>query len=119
MLLKEFFGRAIKVGKKMGLERGDDNNLLNNLFYFVIDHDKLYKEYFLPIAKKIKNEDLSKENCIVEFMPMVKKGCMEYYKANKMKGALSKCFPKELREELCEKLHDHYREGLLKNEYKI
>jgi hypothetical protein len=56
---------------------------------------------------------------MTEFMPMVEKGCMEYYKHEKMKGLPKKLFPKELREELCEKLHDHYREGLLKDEYKI
>jgi hypothetical protein len=119
MLLNEFFGKAIDVSKKIDAKKDNNDNLLNNLFYYIIDHDKLYKEYFLPIAKlMIKNEGMGKK-CTEEFMLMVKKGCLEFYKKNKMKGEPKKLFPKEMRDELCEKLHDHYREGIIKKEYKI
>ena len=120
MLLNEFFGKSLNVNKKADPTRDRDHNLLNNLFYYILENDKLYKEFLLPIAKKmIKNEGFGQDKCIKEFMPMVKRGCMEFYAANKMKGDPQKLFPQDLREELCEKLHDHYREGIVKNEYKI
>lgn len=123
MLLKEFFGRSIKVGKQSDKAHMDQNEKDNDLFWYILDHDKLHKDYFLPLAQKIKrrkNEgQLDKENCIMEFMPMVEKGCMEYYKHKKLNGKLGKLFPKQLREELCEKLFDHYQEDIIKDCYSL
>ena len=121
MLLKEFFGRAINAGKNPDKKDQDGQN--NDLFWYILDHDKLHKDYFLPVARKIKKETTSnkfdKETCIREFMPMVEKGCMEYYKHKKLNGKLGKLFPKELREELCEKLYDHYYEDIVKDCYNL
>jgi hypothetical protein len=50
---------------------------------------------------------------------MVEKGCKEYYAKNKMSGRLGKVFPLELREEMCERLYDHYRDDVLKDIYKL
>lgn len=120
MLLNEFFGRSVDVSKKADPKQDRNHNLLNNLFYYILENDGLYKEFFLPVAKKmLKNEGFGKDQCVKEFMPMVKRGCLEYYRKNKLRGDPKNHFSKELREELCEKLHDHYREGITKNEYKI
>ena len=123
MLLKEFFGPAIKAGnqtlddKDKSKEQGDD------LFWYILDHDRLHKDYFLPLAQKIKKRHdenkLDKSACVKDFMPMVEKGCMEYYKKNKLTGRLGKLFPKQLREDLCERLFDHYYEDILKDCYKL
>jgi hypothetical protein len=119
MLLNEFFGRAIKTHKDDDKKRDDSDDLLNRLFYYTLENDKIYKQYFIPLADKIKNESMGKDQCVQEFMPMVKRSCKEFYARNKMKGNIKTVFPKSLREELCEKLYDHYHEGILKNEYKI
>jgi hypothetical protein len=123
MLLNEFFGRAIKAGKQQDKKHTDQDEKNDDLFWYLIDHDKLHKDFFLPIAQKIKKEHasnkLDKESCIMEFMPMVNKGCMEYYKHKKLNGKLGKVFPKKIREELCEKMYDHYCEDILNDNYSL
>jgi len=120
MLLNEFFGKSIQVHKSADSKRDAGDDLLNRLFYYTLEHDKIFKEYFFPIAKKIKKgKGMGKDQCLKEFMPMVERSCMEYYKANKMTGKLGKIFPKTLREELCEKLYNHYHEGIINDEYTV
>jgi hypothetical protein len=122
MLLNEFFGKAIDITKEMS-KNSDDKEMHDDLFWYILDHDKLHKDYFMPLAKKIKQrsmkEELDKEQCVMEFLPMVRKGCMEYYQHKKMKGNLATAFPKELQKELCEKLFNHFREDVVKDKYKL
>lgn len=122
MLLKEFFGKAIDPIKDLQKGR-DDKNISDELFWYIIDHDKLHKDFFHPLASKIKkaNEDgnVDKEEQIDAFMPMVKKGCKEFYAHKKMQGKLGKIFSEELRDDMCERLYDHYREDVIKDKYKI
>jgi hypothetical protein len=123
MLLVEFFGKPIDVDKELRKNRNDSVNN-NELFWFIIDHDKLHKDYFHSLANKIydahKSKDLDKINLVKEFMPMVKKGCMEFYHKNKLSGHFEDNFSKDLMKELCEKLYDHYREDVVNdNEYTI
>jgi hypothetical protein len=122
MLLNEFFGKPVDIKKEMSKDR-EDKHLGDELFWYIVDHDKLHKDYFMPLAKKIKRDHdtnkLDKEKNVMEFMPMVKKGCMEYYHHTKMKDNPDKSFTDELCKELCEKLFDHYREDIVKDEYKL
>jgi hypothetical protein len=53
------------------------------------------------------------------FMPMVIKGCREYYADKKMQGKLGKVFSKDLREEMCKRLYDHYKDDIKKDVYKL
>lgn len=120
MLLNEFFGSAIKAGNKLD---DKDKDQTEDLFWYILDHDRLHKDYFMPLARKIKEQEskkrLNKEQCVNEFMPMVNKGCLEYYHKNNLKGKLGKLFPKELRKGLCEKLFDHYYEGITDGAYRV
>ena len=122
MLLNEFFGKPIDPIKDLKKNK-DDRNIDDDLFWFIIDHDKLHKDYFHPVAKKIhhshNNNQLDKEEMVKEFMPMVKKGCTEYYHHKKMTGKLGKIFHEELRKDMCERLFDHYKEDIIKDSYKI
>jgi hypothetical protein len=52
-------------------------------------------------------------------MPMVNKGCLEYYEENDLKGRPETLFSKDLREELCEKLYDHFCDDIVKDKYKL
>jgi hypothetical protein len=122
MLLNEFFGKPIDIQKEMA-KTSNDQEMHDDLYWYIVDHDKLHKDYVIPLAKKIykdhKNNNLDKEKYVMEFMPLVNKGCMEYYHHKKMKGHLGKTFTEELRKELCEKLFNHFREDIVKDKYKL
>lgn len=120
MLLNEFFGKSIDPVKNA--QRGrDDQNIGDDLFWYIIDHDKIHKDYFFPIAAKISRlkENMDREEMVEAFLPMVVKGCREYYEHKKLKGKLGKVFSKELRKDMCERLLDHYKEDIIKGKYKL
>ncbi len=120
MLLNEFFGKNLDPIKNLNKER-DDKNIGDDLFWYIIDHDKLHKDYFFPIAAKIAKHkgNISREEVCKEFMPMVLKGCKEYYEHKKLKGHLGEVFSKELRSDMCDRLLDHYKEDIVKGKYKV
>ena len=103
MKLVEFFGKPIETEQPD--QKKDTGNMGDDLFWFIIDHDKLHKDFFHPVAVDIKKAHQSKtdnkEELVKAFMPMVKKGCMEYYHKHKMKGRPGKLFPEEMRHEMC------------------
>lgn len=120
MKLNEFFSRPLDLSSK---QKGVDQNKhirKDDLFWYIIDHDKIHKDYFFEIAKKEKkSKNLSPEQILELYMPMVKKGCKEYYSHKKLNGRLGKLFPEDMREELCHKLHDHYSPDIQKSKYKL
>jgi len=122
MKLMEFFGKPVDIEKEMSKERGD-NGIGNDLFWFIIDHDKLHKDHFHDIAKKIhrqhKSKSVNKEEIVKDFLPMVKKGCMEFYTHHKLPGRPGNHFDKELIKDLCERLFDHYKDDIIHGKYKI
>ena len=118
MKLLEFFNKPMDLNQKKKHE--DNSNLDDDLFWYIIDHDKLHKDYFFPIAKKLKTlKECSPEMVLELYMPMVKKGCKEYYEYKKMTGKLGKLFPKELRESICQRLHDQYYDDIQSDKYKL
>jgi len=117
MLLNEFFNNPINLHRK---ENHESSTYKDDLFHYILDHDKLHKDYFFPIAKKLKHLKENTDKKIIEiFMPMVIKGCKEYYHNQKMEGRLSKLFPQEMREELCQRLYDHYYEDVRAGKYRL
>lgn len=118
MKLVEFFNKAIDVDK---IATGrDTDKLSDDLFWYILDHDKLHKDYFFPIAQKLKKlKECTPEMVLELYMPMVLKGCKEYYHDKELKGKLGKEFPEEMREELCKRLHDHYFDDIQKDKYKL
>lgn len=123
MLLNEFFGKAIDLTNKQENSKDEHGKIADDAFWFIVDHDRLHKDHFHTLAPKIKkaNESgkLDKTALVKQFMPMVEKGCKEFYHKNKMTGKLGKLFPKEMREEMCERLYDHYCEDIVKDRYQI
>ena len=118
----EFFGKNINPTRELEKD-SKEKNMGDELFWYIVDHDRLHKDYFHPIASKIhaahKQDGLDQESMVREFMPMVNKGCREFFKNKKMTGYPEKIFNKELRKDMCEKLYDHYREDIIKGEYKL
>jgi hypothetical protein len=121
MLLNEFFGKPVKLGRDQNKE--DTKNHSDDIFWFILDHDKLHKNHFFPVANKIqkgiKTNKLKKDECVMELAPMVNRGCMEFYHTNKLKGKPNKLFPKEMRKDLGERLFDHYFEGIKNGDYEL
>jgi len=119
MRLNEFFSR-IDIDQHSKGKNDATATWMDDLFYFIIDHDKLHKDYFFPIAHKLRNLKESNESHIIElFMPMVVKGCKEYYHNQKMEGRMASKFPQELREELCKRLYDQYYEDIAAGRYRL
>jgi hypothetical protein len=108
MLLKEFFGNKLEVNKDHST-----NSLSNDVFWFILDHDRIHKDYGLPIIKQLKKDkNLSDEDVVKVFLPLVNKGCKEYYVKNDMSGHLKQLFPKSLRAELCNQIYNHYCDNI-------
>jgi hypothetical protein len=123
MLLYEFFGNPLVPRKHKNTEKQEIE--FEKIFYYLIDHDKLHKDYFLKKARElstqVKNKSLTmdREKWIKYFLGMVNKGCKEYFKEHKLKGALAYRFPKALRKRLAEKLLDYYISGILDGEFRL
>lgn len=120
MKLFEFFGKPTNYKT----EKSEDNKIdQNHLFEFILEHDLLYKEYFVPLALEItenlEKNKLNKEEVVEKFMPMVKKGCLEFYNKHKLQGKVGKLFNEELRKGMCEKLYDHYLENIKNKQYNL
>lgn len=112
MLLKEFFSVPLNIDQNQKKRDEHNVNFEDDLFWFILDHDKIHKDYFFPISKKLKKLKECSESQIYElFMPMVEKGCKEFYADKKMNGKLGKLFPLDMREGICKKLYEHYQEG--------
>ena len=118
MKLTEFFNNPMKI--KHQSEDLDVDKKNDELFWYIIDHDKLHKDYFHSVAQKIKSmKECTPEQVLEMYMPMVIKGCKEYYHDKELKGKLGKEFSKEMRDDMCHRLHDHYREDIEKDKYKL
>jgi hypothetical protein len=53
MLLNEFFGKAVNPTKKLEKDH-KEKNIGDDLFWYIVDHDRLHKDYLLPLAKGAK-----------------------------------------------------------------
>lgn len=123
MFLREFFGKAIDIDKKLGKNQ-DNQELKNTVFWYLIDHNLLHKDYFHPIASKIhkahKKDNLDQEDMIREFQTMVSKGCREFYEEHKLPGHFEDNFDEAFIKEMCERLYHHYNEDVASGKhYKI
>ena len=94
MKLYEFFSvpdgsntdkEALNKSHKTETER---EKLASDVYWFILDHDRLHKEHFLPMAMKMhedfkKNKKLDREKYTECWQPMVEDGCLEFFKKNK------------------------------------
>jgi spermidine synthase len=123
MLLNEFFGTINlknnpESSKKEEHQKVKQQGLSSDVFEYIINNDKLHKTVFFPIAEKVVKESTKEQDPKV-WMPIVNKGCMEFYSATKMKENPREIFTEEFREELCQKMAEHYTPDILKGVYNL
>lgn len=120
MKLYEFFGSNLEMKSHdpTVMDREEKQKLLQEIFYYMIDHDLLHKKYFIEIARQI-HKNPTKEHSPKIWLPMINRSCMEFYRKMKMEGDPVKLFDKEFRKELCHKAADHYHKDIMKGEYNL
>lgn len=121
MLLNEFFGKQTfgnKQGQKEENDKSQEESLLGEILEYIINNDRLHKECFMPIAEKIYRRP-TKECQSSMWMPLAEKGCLGYHKAAELKENPGKLFSKEFRENLCNKIAEHYQSDVIKGVYQL
>lgn len=117
--------RLLEFFEKLNFKNIDKDNASNidDVFSFILNHDKLHKDFFIPIAKKIKKDfkegKTSKKEYIKIFKPMVLKGCKEYYIKEKLNKKFENLFPEDFQLNICEKLCDHFYDDIVREKYKV
>ena len=127
MKLYEFFGH-----QNLDFYKGSDQDnaheekkeentqMADDLFWYIVDHDDLHKEHFFEKGNKIKAEHKNDESHNPKIWEdMAKKGCVEFFHHHKMKGDIKELFDKDLIEELCQRLADHYHKDIIGGSYKL
>ena len=128
MKLYEFFSvTSVDPEREDNKGKLDDENrekIANDLFWFILDHDRLHKEHFLPIARDIhrqykKNKKVDRADFTECWMPMVREACLEFHKEHQMKGNPKSVFDKEFCKGVCERLAEKHIDDITKNRYKL
>lgn len=122
MLLNEFFGSFDPTGQKKEEEKNekkyDEDELVEAVYEFIINNDKLHKEEFIPVALKI-SKNPTAEHSAKEWLPLVNKGCMEFYHHHKMNEDPLDLFSKDVRKKICQKMFTNGNKEILKGEYNL
>ena len=130
MKLYEFFGHfnptqdQNKTEDPYSLSHEDEELLSDQVFWYILDSDELHKKYFMPVANKLKKiyDSESKTDDLHDWkvwIPMVNKGCVEYFEKHDIKGNPREVFNKKFRKTICVKLTDHYHDDIVKGEYQL
>lgn len=130
MKLYEFFSVPSIAKDKEGNEnyghntKAERQRLANDIYWYILDHDHLHKKHFFPIAKEIyelhkAKKDIDRKKYTARWLPMVKEGCMAFYKEQKMTGDPKKLFDKDFFRAICERLADRHIKDITKDEYKL
>lgn len=129
MKLYEFFGNIDHDVNKdqdsdnQGLEQEEEQQLGDHIFWYILDSDSLHKKYFIPLAKRIKSsheaDPKSSSREWKMWLPLVNKGCIEYFEKHDIQGDPKDIFNKKFRMNLCKRLIEHHYEDILKDEYKL
>jgi hypothetical protein len=128
MKLYEFFGNINldldqdKNRDAHSPSKEEENQLGDELFWYILDHDELHKKHVMPVSKDLEKKYEEEKGDSTRdwkmWMPMVNQGCMKYWKEHKLEKHPGDAFPKDLRKELCQRLEDHYREHTTKGKRK-
>ena len=126
MKLYEFFGKINHNPNEdkdnqdpQALGKEEEQELADNVFWYILDNDELHKKFFMPISKELKKKyadttDNASRDWKV-WLPMVNSGCMKFYKERNLEQHPSDAFGKEFRRDICKRLEDHYHEAIEKD----
>jgi hypothetical protein len=97
----------------------EEQQLADDVFWYILDDNDLHKKYFMPISKELKikyadtKDDDSRDWKV--WLPLVNAGCMKFWKEHKIKQHPKDAFHKEFRRDVCKRLEDHYHEEIAKD----
>jgi hypothetical protein len=101
----------------------DKDKMSDDVFWFIVDHDNLHKEYVLPFVRDMKSQinspDFNRGKFTKKWLPMVKKGCQLFYKHKKLKDDPKDLFSNELQDDLCKRLCDKFIEDVKEDSYNV
>jgi hypothetical protein len=127
MKLYEFFGNIKHEERNerdpQAPSKEEEQELCDQVFWYILDDNDLHKKHFMPTAKKLKKliadktDDDSHDWKV--WLPMVKEGCMKFYEDHDVKDSPTDTFNKEFCMDLCKRLADHYHEDIIKDEYNL
>ena len=117
MLLNEFFGK-VNAGDHESKNKFNENQLVEDVFEYILNQDDLHKKYFLPAAQVVLVKK-SKERDPKVWENLVNQGCMKFYKEHKLIEDPHDLFNPKVRERLCREFAKHFHEDILKGEYRI
>jgi hypothetical protein len=122
MLLNEFFGsfdpNKAKNEEDKQKKKINEDDLLEAIFEYILNNDKLHKEQFVPVAQTILRNPTSEHKANI-WLPLVNKGCMEFYHQNKMIEDPISLFNKEFRKKMCERFSTACNRDILKGEFDL
>lgn len=125
MKLYEFFG-SVSYDENQDNKKQDDimskeeeNDLADEIFWYIIDNDDLHKKYFMPIARQIKKSDNDQAHDWKLWKHMVLAGCKKYYEEHEVPGNPKEVFNKKFRIDLCKRLTEHYHDDIMNDEYNL
>lgn len=101
----------------------DDKTLVDNIYWFILDNDEIHRRMFMPLAKEVesilKSKKADRKIITKKFLPMVNRGCMEYYKTQQLTGDPKLIFSKKIRKGLCKRLADQCCDDIERKEYTL
>lgn len=113
MRLLEFFNPRhddLERRKKEGDIIPRDDKLEDTLYWFILDNDRLHKQYFLPLAfdyyKQKDRSNFDRDRFAEKCIPMVIDGCKEYCKNLKTDTAPEEMSNKDLFRSLAQRMVD-------------
>ena len=129
MKLYEFFGvPSYEDDKKddrddiSGATHAEEEKLADEVYWYILDHDQLHKDHFVPLSREIAAKQQAKKfdhgEYIAKWMPMINAGCMEFYKEAKMDRDPKDIFPLPMRKALCHRIAEQHHEDIERGEYK-
>lgn len=122
MLLNEFFGNYDPAGQKKSEERNkrkyDENELAELVYEFILNNDKLHKQEFIPLAQRVHKHPTSEHHAKM-WLPLVNKGCMEFYHHHKMTEDPKDLFHAKFRKSMCEKIANECVKQILRGDYQL
>jgi hypothetical protein len=127
MKLFEFFGhQQLDFNRKhpddsaQEKSKEHEDHLSNDVFWYIIDHDNLHKKHFFDVAKHVSTKHKKDEGHDPKYWKkMAEEGCVDFYHTHKMRGDINEIFNKEFRQELCQRLADHYHKDIIQDHYSL